>query len=528
MNYLPLLSEDEARYICTVIPHQDTITYFKHNPKQFAKIRPGFRATAISKEDASKLLFSYRSRDFVSFFIEKHISNWLSQIQEHFAKCMDNGDSKDIALIHTLPFCFFADNVGLYFKLVNEEYSEEYIALMSATVKAIREVTEKQEELQEKTKVLESECKRLQEELDTKDVELNRNKDRFSDSLLEIDAFKDKVSVLEKLQATSKKDKEEIETLRIEKKGLLGKIDRLSTEITEVKNSSMLLEEQIRCELEKQQKRIDEAQSFAPSPKCPCDIDEFKEYLRYNLTNIGVPNDADYFPLLISYLSKILFQGIPIVVNRAIGINLIRCVANTLMGKSTVKVISYSQDVTAEKISEFLSSSNRVVCLDNFIGNYNETELIPLMEKHSDKIVFLTIIYDRTLHYLPKEFLRYCHYFNANRIGALSVNTELTEDPSTIAEYSYIPQSIHGGSRSRNIFREILRELSYPKSLIEHNCESIANEQDLSQSLAFDILPYCTDVLQIKPYNTSERLLKYAGADGRCPQKDLLVRWFAQ
>ena len=527
MNYLPLLTEDEVRYICSVIPHQDTIAYFKHNPKEFAKIRPGFRATTISKADASKLLFSYRSRDFISFFIEKHISDWLSQIREHFAKYMDDGDSKDIALIHTLPFCFFADNVGLYFKLVNEKYSEEYIALISATVKAIKEVSENQEELKEKTKALESECKKLQADFDTKDVELSRNKDRLSNRLSEIAALKGKVSILEKLQAASKKDKEEIESLRIEKEGLLGKIDRLSTEITEVKNNSLLLEEQIRSELEKQQKYLDKAQSSAPSPKCPCDIDEFKEFLGYNFTNIGVPNDAEYFPTLISYLSKILFQGVPIIVNHAIGKNIIKCTANTLIGESTIKTMSYSQDITIEQIREFLSSPDRIVCLDNFIGNYNETELIPLMGKHSDKIIFLTFIYDRTLRYLSKEFLRYCHYFNANRIGALSVNTVLSEDSSIIAEHSYVPQFVQAENRFRNIFRVILRELSYPQGLIEHNCEFIANEQDLCQSLAFDILPYCTDVLQIKPYNTSERLLKYAGKDGRCPQKNLLTRWFA-
>ncbi|SDZ53071.1 hypothetical protein SAMN05421736_1164 [Evansella caseinilytica] len=528
MNHLPLLTEDEARYIISVIPLQDTVSYFKHNPKQFSQIRPGFRATSISKVDASNLLFSKRSRKFVSSFIEKHISKWLSQVQEQITKCMDDGDSKDIAFIHTLPFSFFAGNVGLYFKLVNDEYSEEYIALMSAIVKNIKEVAKEQEELKEKIKALESQSNKLQEELETKNDEWSRNSDRFSDKLLEMDALKDKFSILEKLQTTSFKDKEEIEKLKIEKKELHGKIDKLLTEITEIKNNSRLLEEQIRDELVKKQKRLDEAQSFAPSPKCPRDIDEFKEYLGYNLINIGVPNDTEYFPLLISYLSKILFRGAPIVVNHAIGINIIKCAANTLMGKSTVKTLPYSQDITNEKIREFLLSSDRVVCLDNFIGNYNETELIPLIEKHRDKIVFLTVIYDRTLRYLSQEFLRYCHYFNANRIGMLSIESKLSEDPSTIVEHSYKPKFTQGENRFRNIFREILRELSYPQSIIEHKCESIANEQDLCQSLAFDILPYCIDVLQMKPYNTSERLLKYAGKDGRCPQRNLLVRWFAQ
>jgi hypothetical protein len=68
--------------------------------------------------------------------------------------------------------------------------------------------------------------------------------------------------------------------------------------------------------------------------------------------------------------------------------------------------------------------------LDNFIGNCNETELLPLFDNYRDKVIFLTVAYDRTIYYVSREFLRYCHYLNLNRIAALSINAELTEDPS--------------------------------------------------------------------------------------------------
>jgi len=527
MNYLPQLTEDEVRFICSVIPHQDTISYFTKNPKEFAKILPGFRVKSLPKARASKLLFDYHGRDFISHFLEKHISDWLSQIQEHFTKRMESGDSIDIALINTLPFCFFANNVSLYFRLVNEEYSEEYITLLSATVKSIKEATDEQDRLNEKIKVIESEYKKLRAKLGSKDAELDRSKDRLISKLSEIDVLKSKISALENLQVAALRDKEVIDSLQKEKRVYLDKIERLTTELAEAKSNSLLLEEKIRTELQKQQKYMDEEKSSAARPKCPCNLEEFKDYLGYNLTNIGMPNDAEYFPLLIAHLGKILFQGLPVLVNHAIGTNLIKCVANTLIGNSTVKTISYSQDITSEKLSQFLLSAGRIVCLDNFIGNYNETELIPLVENHRDIIIFLTVAYDRTLQYLSKEFLRYCYYFNANRISALSVNTELTEDPSTIKEHNKVLQSAQVGNRFQNIFREILRELGYPYSLIEHKCSPIANEEDLSHALAFDALPYCVDVLQINPYNTSERLLKYAGKDGRCPQKNLLMGWFA-
>jgi len=527
MNYLPQLTEDEVRYICSAIPYDHTVSYFTKHPREFAKIRPGFRVKAISKTEISRLLFNNRTRGFISNFIEKHISDWLYQIRKHVNKCIENGDSTHKALLCTLPFCFFANNIGLYFNLTNDEYSEEYIALLSEAVKLIKEEADNKETLNGKIETLGIECKKLKAELELKNTELNRGKEKLSNSLSEIDTLKGKISTLEVLQVETLKDKKFIESLKKEKARLLDIIDILTSELSNAKNNYLILEEKLQAELEKQHKCLDEQQLSKASPKCPYDLDEFKEYLGYNFTNIGVANNSEYFPFLIEHLSKILFQGVPIVINHATGSNLIKCVANTLMGKTNVKTLSYNQDVTNEEIRQFLLSANRIVCLENFIGNYNETELVGLFENHRDKIVFLTVTYDRTLFYISKEFLRYCHYLNVNRIGSLSISMELTEDPSMIAEHNYVPQSPQGDNKYQNILREILRELGFPQSLIEHKCVSTSTEDDLCQMLAFDVLPYCTDVLQIKPYNTSERLLKYAGKGGRCPQNNLLLRWFA-
>ena len=156
----------------------------------------------------------------------------------------------------------------------------------------------------------------------------------------------------------------------------------------------------------------------------------------------------------------------------------------------------------------------------------NETELLPLFDKHRDKVIFLTVAYDRTLHYVSGEFLRYCQYLNLNRISALSTHAELTEDPSTVVEVEFQPQGICHYSRYSNILREMLGEFDFLQSMIEQKCTAISDEQDLCRTLAFDVLPYCVDVLQVAPYNTSERLLKYAGDAGKCPYKNLFKRWF--
>ena len=526
MNYLSQLTEDELRYICLVVPYQDTIAYFSNNPKEFAKIRPGFRVKAISKEVASELLFDFSSKPFISSFIEKHISDWLSQIKKHYDDRIETGDSKDVAFLNTLPGCFFAENVGLYFKLINEEYSEEYIALMSAAIKSIKEVTDEKDRLSKELKARDTDIGKLHTELNSAKLDLDRTKTELNKRLSEIDGFKIELTDLKGLRTAISKDKQKIDSLENEIITYKETIKGLRIKLDERKVSISQLEEQIRAELEKQQiAKANEEQSIK-APKCPGDIDEFKDYLGYNLKNIGVP-DVAYYALLKVHLSKILFQGIPILVNRSTGINVMNCVANTLIGQATIKTLVFNKDISAEEVNRFLTLGGRIVCLDNFLGNFNETELLPLFEKHRDKIIFLTIAYDRTIHYISREFLRYCHYLNVNRIKALTVNVVLTEDPSTIVEVEFDPHLAVAENRYSKLLREVLRELDFPQSLIEQKCATIFDEQDLCQLLAFDVLPYCADILQIAPYNTSERLLKYVGDAGKCPYRELFKEWFA-
>ena len=57
------------------------------------------------------------------------------KIQEHISQCIKNGDDKDIAYIRTLSQSYFADNVALYFKLIEEKHSETYVSLLSSAIK---------------------------------------------------------------------------------------------------------------------------------------------------------------------------------------------------------------------------------------------------------------------------------------------------------------------------------------------------------------------------------------------------------
>ena len=527
MSYLPQLIEDEIRYICSIIPYQDTIEYFTKKAKEFNKIRPGFRAKSISEAVATQLLINNIGRQFISDFVEKRIDIWLAQIKDHYNGRVHDGDSHIIALLHTLPYSVFAENIKLYFKLIGEELPAEHVEILGEAIRSIKEADGKQDRLHEEVNVKDSTIRKLQSELNAEKYALSKSKDKLKNSARDIDDFKRKVADLDKIQSATQKDKQKIESLEIKIQSYEETVKRLRTELCETISNSRQLEEQIRAELEKQQAAKLTEEHSAKNAKCPSDIDEFKDYLGYNFENIGVTTEAEYYHLLTAHLARILFKGIPIILNRASGLNIMKCVANTIIGQSNVNTLVFSNGISAYEVERFLSSCGRIVCLDNFIGNFNETELLPSFENHRDKIIFLTVAYDRTLHYISQEFLRYCHYLNVNRIKALSVNAVLTEDPSRIVEAECEPQWAKIENRYSTILREMLRDLGFPQSLIELKCAAIFDEQDLIQMLAFDVLPYCADVLQINPYNTSERLLKYAGNAGRCSHKKLFMGWFA-
>lgn len=134
MSYLTKMTDEELQYICDVIPYEDVQVYFRHNPKQFGKIRPGFRVTSVTKDNAAKILYATKSSHFVSSFLEKHISIWLSEIEAHISACMEDGDSLDMAYAHTLPHSFFSENYSLFFKLIEKEKSEDYLDLLRELV----------------------------------------------------------------------------------------------------------------------------------------------------------------------------------------------------------------------------------------------------------------------------------------------------------------------------------------------------------------------------------------------------------
>ena len=263
-------------------------------------------------------------------------------------------------------------------------------------------------------------------------------------------------------------------------------------------------------------------------PLCPEDMDDFDEYFSYNLENIGFDKNEDGSSDFVDYLEKNFFCGIPLLIKRGLGINLANCLANTIYGVPIAAYLLYSEGAGLQKIREFLANTpDRVVCIDGFIGNCNELELIPALEQYRNKIIILTYMYDKTLSFIPHEILSSVHFISADVFSSVLRIRDITEDPSEVKEISSAYKSNAGAdSRSQKIFCEIARECGLGMDTAYVMADMIEDENYLNEMLMFTLLPYVSKVLGKNPYNSSKRLQRYAGETGRCSKKDILMRWF--
>ena len=146
--YISDLTNEEIEYICDHITPKEIRAYFQKNPKQFTKIRPGFRAGSLSDDDAVAIICKNLSNHFISSYLEKWLKRWLLEIQDFRRSVEEDGASPEKSLLGALPKSVFSDNIELYFKISDEEGTPEYIALVKTALALIKDsgLPESQEE----------------------------------------------------------------------------------------------------------------------------------------------------------------------------------------------------------------------------------------------------------------------------------------------------------------------------------------------------------------------------------------------
>lgn len=607
MNYLTDLTKEELKYICSVIPFQLAVDYFRRYPKEFTKLRPGFRVKSLNEEAVKRTLYDFRNKDFIASFLIKSIDKWIKEIDEELDKRLANGIGQEAAYIDVLSQSFFAENIALYYKIKGIEKTEEYFSVLSAAVlyqntifktdydslnqvkKKLSETEKKLENLTEQFTEQENKAAMLRKkhsELKTKYEEKNllaEQKQSELASLIQVkseienklkttedsyarwasesnhkieiltsktEAYKNQISVYESdidnykkeideyktklivseetaeaFRLQSEKCEERIAQLRIEKTNKISENATLQSRIHELEAENENLANRTVQLTEEKEERKKAGEHILPMR--PVDMDDFDEYFGYNLTNIGFDESVEGGKAFVTYLENIIFDGIPVLIKRGPGLNLANCLSNTLYGDSMAKVISYSERTGIQQLNEILAlASERVICIDGFVGNCNESELVSVLQEHRNKIIFLTYMYDKTLSYIPYEFLAYVRYLNVDEFSSLLVVKDISEDPSEIKEDIYAYQRAFTENRYQKIFQEIAQECGLGKDTVNALKHEIEDELYMNNLLMFTLLPYVKKTLRVDPFNCSKRLQKYAGESGRCPNKETIMRWF--
>ena len=555
MNYILDLTKEELKYICSEIPVRESVDYFRRYPKEFTKLRPGFRVKSLTQTEIVKILYDFRNRDYIASFIVRHINRWIEEIEEELSLKINEGMDMEIAYIDVLSRSYFSKNVPLYFKIKEEEKTQEYLEVLGAAISyqcnnyetIENERCAHNKDLIDKDKIIETNRRNAEEAVKTigdlrkRIAEMKVAIESYiadsNDKQKEITALSDKIKQMEfTLKKKEEQEEKKEKDINIEISTLNSKIEQLFSEnqiylqtISNLEDTLKKEREEVKTQVicsEPEQKEVNSLD--VNMPLRPVDMDDFDEYFGYNLNNIGFDESSEMFNSFLIYLEGIVFEGIPLLIKHAPGINLANCIANTLYGQSKAALLPYSEDISGNEIKDFLlTTSDRVVCLDGFIGNCNEIELIPLLEQFRNKIIFVTYMYDRTLKYVPAEILAYFIYLNVDEIKPLMKIKDVTEDPSDIHESTYaVQENTDFNNRYGRIFSEIAEECGFHKDVSSVMANAIRGEESMNNILIYTLLPYVLNVLQRNPYSCSKRLQKYAGENGKCPKKEIIMRWF--
>ena len=555
MKYFQLLTETDIQTICRVYPYKEMIQGFKKNPRAFNDIARGYRPQAIPEDRGRKLLSENCHSKLVTNMIDGLLDKWISGVSQRIEERVKAGDTENEAYIKAFQTSILLDSVELYFRLTGKSVSEEYVSVLSAAISVVALERQKNSYTVSAPPIsrddLEQERKKHRIEVKAKDSE-NKKKAKeieiLSSKIAELVARIETLQEESELQISQIKQFEQSEVIHrkelsdaILANNILGaelrkqkaKLQEAQATIDAVKEREYAQQstiEMLQDELTDIQKASAdmEAKIYNESGELlsPVDMDEFTEYLGYNLSSIGVENSTDEYFLLAGFLSDILFQNKPIICNRTTGIALAKCVSNTLCGSHKIQILPYTPEVTSNDILNYLKAEKRICVLDGFLGNFNEMELIPLLSSIKGRIIFVTLDYERTMAYLPQEILLYFNYLNINRIKGFFSETTIDEDSSVIPEKwtSAVRKSING--RAERLCNEIMKQLGFGPDITMLISQRMTSEEKLGQYLAFSILPYSSEAFDCRPYETSDRLQKYAGEQGKCKQKSLLLGWF--
>ena len=530
---LSIFDEDELEYIVSVIPRNRAIAYLQRNSKEFSKIKPGFRATALRDDQIFPLLYKelQNGNDFIVTFVANFLRNSLQEIDDAYqSKCQKHDETT--ALIYTLNNCYFRERLNVYFKLVNKEISQAEIDKLVAAMNILQESIRQQQlmksdlaERQKQILLLERNINELdsdkeQLEKDTENL-VSQNEELRAEIAQHTDRNEELKKLLDEIKTSLLHKESEIQKIAIENESLSSQLANQIERNHEYVQKIDKLEQELAERNSLQMRHVDYKDIWAVPQDVekyytPIEMEEFQELISYYIEDSGITEGRE---LLISYISRITFEGQPIVGNRQDCRFLVDCLSSIITNNKK-QILNFSDGVMVGDIIDILNSDCRIIYLDNFIGNFNETVLYSLLEKYHNKIIVISAMFDRTFNYVGDEFLAFCNYFNISR---LKYKLNIDFDPAGLEEKEYSPQMEILQNAPTASFNSILKEFNFSKGTRENLIINIETHDELIGILAFCVIPYLFDVRGINPFDSSEKLNIYCSKNRN---RHLINQWF--
>lgn len=290
-----------------------------------------------------------------------------------------------------------------------------------------------------------------------------------------------------------------------------------SEEIEQPYINSVQVAEQSKCELVLSPDKIMEMRNRHCKTYYVKDVESLNCEVEYAIQDAKISDGKE---LLQAYLTRIYYLNKPIVGNRS-DCNFVLQLYSNIFNKGRYTYLVFHEEIKLAEIYFSLEKSERVVYLDNFIGNYNETILFSLLNCYKDKIFIISAMYDKMFMYLPDDFLRDCSYINLTRYQLtdnIKFNIEQCEEHEFNKSYEICDNAATSAMLS------ILKDLNISNTVRGELIQNIHSHLDVGAVLTFSVLPYLVDVKGKDPFAESERLLQYYEKN---KNSKLTLKWFA-
>lgn len=186
------LSNDEIKYICEHM-HLPSVRYcFQKNPKEFNKIKPGFTVKKMTDDETLSILIKYANRPFIQSLLQSAVKQWLSEIKENCDTLENNGFTAGEALLKIIPDCVFCNRIELYFKLTEQEYTDDYLKLLNNALSLVKKTSDAALE-ERNIDIQNTEIERLNSEIQTISKRLNEGKEHEDALKLELDGVNEQL-----------------------------------------------------------------------------------------------------------------------------------------------------------------------------------------------------------------------------------------------------------------------------------------------------------------------------------------------